>query len=889
MVGRHDERAHLAEVVAALPSRARSVVLVGEAGIGKTTLWWYAVDLARESGATVLVSRPSEEDRDDPLQGLADLWAGADVPPGGVGLGELLAPDVSTTQRCHLTLQHLAALADRAPLLVAVDDLPNLDDPSGRALRFALRRLTGRPVALLATARTWSPDALTTPIRPLEPEVEVLALPPMPSGDLRRVVRASVPAATTAAAIQACDLAHGNPFFATELARLREGAQCQPLIALRRRLDALGPATAALVGLLAVAGPSPLRVLEAASGREVTDALRAALDADLVVLDADAVVRFSHPLIATAALAGLHALDRVAADAALARVLTDPDARALHRARATLGVDGAVSAEAEVAAVRAAGRGSPRRAAELFGHAARLTGDDPEAQARRTMGQMVQLAAGGDLPSASALADDLLARLPAGPERGAVVAARVVTDFTDAEPFLRTALGEVPEDDDPDHQRLRGRLLGLLGWLLALHLGRPEEGRRYAAQGLRIGREVGDRVLIAQSASALSTAMLLRGERADDLLTEAIAHGPEVIGCQLALWPQVLAARQQLWDGHLDDARAGFTSMLAGAAAKGAQFQRPYRLVDLAIAAVAAGELDLASEYAAEGMDVVSDTRDDRAIGWLAYPSGLVAALRGRTDEATWCAERLVEAARATDERPRLAMAHHIRGLLAAARQDWSTGLDHLRAGIGALDELGYAHPGAVPLAPMAGHLATLCGDVGELEHLERRWAQAEALNAPWVRAHHLATTGQLELAREDPAAVHTLDRARSALEALGYRLEAATTACLQVAAGLRFGARRAARPVADVAHGVLHANGVRGWADLAAEQVVRLRGAAGESLTATETQIAGLVAEGRRNAEIASRLFVSESTVEAHLTRMYRKLALRGRAELARWVVERE
>jgi DNA-binding CsgD family transcriptional regulator len=82
--------------------------------------------------------------------------------------------------------------------------------------------------------------------------------------------------------------------------------------------------------------------------------------------------------------------------------------------------------------------------------------------------------------------------------------------------------------------------------------------------------------------------------------------------------------------------------------------------------------------------------------------------------------------------------------------------------------------------------------------------------------------------------------------------------------------------------------NRVCGWDAMARELRDRARGGGVEELTSTEHEIAGLAGAGRRNREIGARLFVSESTVEAHLTRIYRKLGVRSRAELAHSLSDR-
>ena len=92
-------------------------------------------------------------------------------------------------------------------------------------------------------------------------------------------------------------------------------------------------------------------------------------------------------------------------------------------------------------------------------------------------------------------------------------------------------------------------------------------------------------------------------------------------------------------------------------------------------------------------------------------------------------------------------------------------------------------------------------------------------------------------------------------------------------------------REVAERCAAAFEGRGVRGWDEVSRRHLERLRGGSQGDLTPTEQEVATLVAAGHRNREIGTRLFVSESTVEAHLTRIYRKLGLRNRAELVRQV----
>ncbi|MBO3101489.1 helix-turn-helix transcriptional regulator [Cellulomonas fengjieae] len=884
IVGRDLELQRVEAFAAEVGAPGRSLVLVGDAGIGKTTLWEHGVARCRAAHAQVLVTRPSEDDRDSPAQGLHDLFDRHPAYPD-------LARDRPVVERSRWVLDQLRTLAAHGPVVVAVDDLPWLDDITWRTLRFALRRLRDEPVSLLATARTWSPERLAAPAPGLD-GVELLDLPRLEAVSLRRIVTAAAPTLSLPVAAQVGDLAHGNPFFALELARAhRLGTTVtpdgSPLAALGHRVARLPAGTLRLVRLLALAGPSPLRVLAAAGDLDnIDDAVRPGLEADVVALERDDVLRFTHPLIATAVLAGMHALDRRALHAALARAVTEPDARAVHLAGAAEGVDAAAADEIEAAALRLARRGAPRVAADLLADSVRLTAPgDAEASVRRTVAEMMQRATAGDLPTAVGIADALLARLDPGPLRAAVVTGRVVLEFTNAEAILRAALDDVPGDESDDTARLRGRLLALLGWLLAIHLGRVEEGLGHAQAALDIGRSLDDAVLVAQAASAVSTASLLLGRRADGLIDEAVARGAEVVQSQLALWPRVLRGRQQLWDGYLGPARADLEQMHRTAMSNGAEFQRSYRLSDLALVALAAGDLASAAQHVEDGTEAALDCGDERAMAWLAYPAGLLAALRG-CDTARAHADRLDSWAGRVGERPRHAMAGHVRGVLATAHGRWSDALQELLRALSALDSLGYAHPGAVPVLPQAIHAACQAGDADSVEHLrDRLHRQSAALRSPWADAGLLAATGQLMLLRDDPASLDTLGRAHDRLADLGYRLDAARVGAFVLAAALRTGRRQVVRDLGGRCLATFEAAGVRGWDDVVRAHLDRVRGASDDGLTPTEAEIAALVADGLRNREIAVRMFVSESTVEAHLTRTYRKLGLRNRAELSRRV----
>ena len=125
--------------------------------------------------------------------------------------------------------------------------------------------------------------------------------------------------------------------------------------------------------------------------------------------------------------------------------------------------------------------------------------------------------------------------------------------------------------------------------------------------------------------------------------------------------------------------------------------------------------------------------------------------------------------------------------------------------------------------------------------------------------------------------------RRPTASTTLGYRLDAARTRLLQGRALRRAGRRGAAAGVLGEAEDGLAAIGAEPWRAQAQAERRRLVRTPRGGLTATEQRVADLVVLGRRNREIAGELYVSVATVEAHLTRIYRKMGVRSRTELTR------
>jgi hypothetical protein len=389
IVGRYAEQSRLNRLLAdAKDGRSRSLVLRGEAGIGKTALLDYAESVA--SGMRVLRVVGIESEAEVAFAALQLLFVRdldrLDALPGPQAEALRAAFGASSTAVERLlpgaaTLSLLSELAGDQPLLCLFDDAQWFDQASIDALLFAVRRLHADPIATVFAARDGE--------RPFPaPGVDSVPLPRLDATDAARLVAASVtlPSEVTDRILAE---SRGNPLAIVELAAHAAEATgipapVAPLPAagrleqhFRRQVAALGDNARTVLLLAAADHGSALPTLVAAAAELGGDAsdFAPAEQSRLVHVTADGVA-FRHPLIRSAAYQEAPFAQRVAAHRALARVLTDPrdaDRRAWHVAAAAGGPDDAAANGLEQVALRATGRGAAAAAARALDRAARLT------------------------------------------------------------------------------------------------------------------------------------------------------------------------------------------------------------------------------------------------------------------------------------------------------------------------------------------------------------------------------------------------------------------------------------------------------------------------------------------------------------------------------------
>ncbi len=880
-------------------TRAKLLAITGPEGIGKTTIWRAAVDELRSAGTCVLVGSPAPEELQAAMVGLFDLFGGID---GAEVSGDprLYEPDTELFTRGRLVLSTLQQLSTDRLVVLAIDDLQWLDPISTRCLRYALRRLDRRAVSVLATGPHLEGSGTTTIAAP--GEIEKLEVGPLSSSELRSVLEARGLTLSRPSLELLHQVSGGNPSHAIELALTIDFsgdrlslAELSPLrSATSMQLARMVPAVAEVVRVCAALGPTPLAVVEQVAVDVA--ALADALSDGSLVTDDSLTVRCGNPSLGSAALGEMTPAQRRALHARIASLMIDPDVRARHLALSQVDRDARVADQLASASSRAAQRGAPGLAAELLAHSRRLTPlDDLAAAGRRTVLEILRRAAAGETARALSMIDDLLNVLPPGRERANLLTLRAGLDFRQGDNLLARALDEAGDDD-----ALRGRVLDQMAFAACSYQGKLARAEELASSALAIAHQLDDAELEVLASGTVADAAALSGNPKPELLDHAINLSKRAAP-RLGRWPEQYLARHALWGGRLDQARRIFAELAQQCQGAGIEFQRPFRLFDLALVELGAGRLTEAAEHVGDGMASAGDAGNEQAQIWLSYPAGLVEAHCGTQADVPLCSEGVGDVggdgtvAASTmmqwgiehDEPTRMVMAYHVLGVHALARGRADEAYVALSDGSTMARDLGHRHPGSIPVLPDAVEAATAAGHADRATELcDELIGHAAALGEPWVDAAARRAQGLIALHAGDSESAEHLEAAASQFSALGYHLDAARSCLLQGRALRRLGRRSAAASVLTDARHRFDEMGASPWSRQTTEELDRVAPGRGSAqLTRTEGMIAALVADGLRNREIAHSLFVSVATVEAHLTRIYRKLGLRSRTELARHV----
>ncbi|MEU4394860.1 AAA family ATPase [Kribbella sp. NPDC023855] len=914
LIGRDTERRAIERLVAGARVGSSGVLLItGEPGIGKTALVTEAATLA--AGLRVLRARGTEAEREIPFGGLlqllrpalgeldripapqrdalaAALALGTPEPPArpsglaggekGRGSRQAVAGAGSAQERFVVgaaTLSLVCRFAEEAPVAILVDDAQLLDLPSAEALLFAARRLVADPIVLVIAARAG--------------EVHPLAQADLPQLQLSGVGLEAAQELVAGLPVDLVASLHrtvaGNPLALLELARDPEQLRRVPPGVPVPVPALLAEAFAARANKLSEAARTALLVASVDDG-ELGVVARACADlgvdfavfaegerASLVALK-EGRVEFRHPLVRSAIYSNAEPAQRRAVHLAVANAVQDDDRRAWHLSEATLGTDDAVAAALEVAGNHAVDRGAHAVAATAFERAARLTGT--------TGARALRLVAAGEA-----------AWFAGSPER--------------ADELLREALALEPPRQARTHaDELRGDIALKCGsparardiLFAATETADPEAAVGLLADVVNACFRLGDAAGALQAADELST--LLQeierpGTRVIGLLACGVAKvlsgrgGTEEIRQALALAPSVALERdrrRQVWMmlAPMFLRESGTGRALIEEAMRERRDQVAVGVLPAVLFLLARDDAttdrwaDAAASYD-EGIRLSRETGQTTelalnlaGLAWLSAQQGRAAECRALAAEAMGiCSERQIHLG--------LAWSLFALGDLALGQGDPQAALPQYERLAEVLTSLGVLDPDLSPVPELVEVYLRL-GRADDASAVARAFAvRAGEKGQPWALARAARALGLVE------------DDEQKFLEALEWHertldvFQAARTR-LVYGAWLRRARRRVdAREQLRRAVAAFDQLGAPGWADQAAaelkatgETARRREPSTADDLTPQERQIARLLSEGHSIRSVAARLFLSPKTVEYHLRKVYTKLGIHSRPELA-------
>jgi DNA-binding NarL/FixJ family response regulator len=900
VVGRDAELLLLDRVSKTDEPRA-AIVLAGGPGIGKTTLWDAAIASAEVRGVRVLAARSSGSEAQLPFAGLIDLCE-------RVGSAELA--ELATRQRFALEAALLRAeprkgavdstaialgllgavrsLADRGPVLIAIDDLQWLDQPSGDLLAFVARRLRDADVRFVLARRPARTGGLEQVL--VRQGLERVTLEGLSLGAVRRLLVERLGLTLSRHLLRRIvEATEGNPLFALEVGRSLVELGTPSVadeIPLPHTVEELfgariarlpGPARRVLLAVALSADPSVEEVAAVADASAIDDAL----DAGVVAVDAGRV-RPLHPLLAATARRHARARERRELHVALAGAAHDEQLRVLHLALATVRPEPELAARLAAAADDARARGARRQAVVLAGHALRLTPSAAAERPERVMSLAERLDEAGEMPKLTTLLERELASLPPG-----VVRARAwqllgdganVSSIEEQNRYLERALDECGTDGN-----MRASLLGkIAGNWAAAAISRLRDAEKLAVDAVR---DATDGRVKRESLYELAWPRVLTGRPVDDLCEQSgVADDP---AAYVSATPERVAAKRLMWRGEVGAARELLHELAALADARGESTSYAMVRLHMCELEMRIGNLDAATRL----LDEWAESSDYETQFRPQYQRcrALLAADQGDTKETVRWATEALERARVAECRWDELEALRARGTAALLEPAPERAVEDLRQVWDHCEREGVLEPSAFPVAPELVEALVELGDLDAAYGVAERLGElAEQQEHPWARASAKRCRALVTLARDarEERAAALLREAADDFGRMGLPFDAARCLLSLGRAQRRSKRWRGARETLEQAAVAFAALGATGWAERARGELARVGArrprADGHALTPSERRVVELAAEGLANKQIANTLFVTVNTVEVHLAHAYAKLGVRSRTQLA-------
>jgi DNA-binding CsgD family transcriptional regulator/DNA polymerase III delta prime subunit len=901
VVGRERELEELEEFLDSAREAPQALLLEGEPGIGKTTLWRAAVESGRERGFRTLTARPAEAEATLSFAALGDVLRDADDAVGALPEPQRRALRIALLLEEHegagidgravsvALLRLLRELARDQPILVAVDDVQWLDPPTAAALTFALRRVGTERITFLGTAR------------PAQARLRLEALGsarigPLDGAAIDSILQRALEAPLVRPLVRRLNRASGgNPFYALELARSAVDDATDigltdpvPLPAsleelLRARLTALPQSSRhALAAVAALAQPTRT-LIEQSVGSDARG-LEAARNAGIVAFE-NGDVRFTHPLLASAAYGDLEPQRRCELHRQLAAVVSDPEERARHLALAAEAPDAAVATALEEASVHAFSRGATESAAALLERSLQFTPPACAAELhRRRLAAAGYLARTGAKAQAQSFLDQANRASGPGPDRARVALTAAWYGLYDASSCIDALQNAI--DDARDDPLLLLKIHGALTPRL-LYARDLDGAAEHAATAAELAEQVGDDAHLVLALVGVAHVALLAGKGLD---RKRLERAVELEGAAGNPYGNVTVARSMLAEalglvGELEGARQ-ILEEKAAEERRRADIGLAWTLQDLARVETDAGNWHGAEALAEESLEISREVDDvlQQALAHRALAD--VAALRGQVRRTR---ERISEGVRLADVAQTPLTRAHLTctlGFLEVSLDNHEVALSELERVAQLVVETGIREPGVFRYH--SDYIEALIA-VGNLEKAEAAanelLADAAALDRKTARVAAFRSQGQLAAARgRFDDAIEVVAEARACAGELEQPFELARTLLVEGTLLRRAKRRVEARATLIESLKLFEELGAALWAQRARNEIARLGGRARQTakLTTTEQQVAELVATGKSNHEVAQALHVSPKTVEWNLSKIYKKLRVSSRTELA-------
>jgi DNA-binding CsgD family transcriptional regulator len=889
--------------------RASAMVLEGFAGIGKTAIWAQSLESAEEFGFIVRSGRCSVADSAWAYSGLSDLLE--DLPADAM----MELPEVQR-RALSIALLHedssigspgdrvvavavlgiLRLLCRSAPLIVAIDDLQWLDAPSRSVLTFALRRMINDPIRVLGTERleSDSPEAQERLCLGLAATRRLIG--PVSIGTLQQILvgqlSISLSRPTLARLHQATG---GNPMVSLEMGRVLHSRgesdlrDSLPVTSEVERLvaDRLGGLSVEARDLLMVCGslahptidtvgaalakPSTLETSVAEVLRSGTMELRLGR------------FRFTHPLLASIPYELLRVEERRVLHARLAAAVDDLEEHARHAALATDGPDNDVAEALDVAARRARQRGNTVTAAELAAMAASRTPLDrrDELHCRRLTEAELEFAI-GDTDRARSIVSGILTGLvfPADRIRAMLLLATIeywTAGSPAAASWCEAALGEAGED-----RLLCARCHAAIADLAPYDAHVLLDHARLAVELIADETSLPDVLANALKNVAYHELRLGQGLSVD-VLQRAIDveqnSEPLPVIERVGMYMGMLLR----FAGRFDEARHWLEEMRQCAQDEGDDNALPLIYGHLGLLDCWVGNFPLALQHVADGLQHTALTGVHSPSVTAAH--SLAEAHLGHLDKARQIALAALDHDELHGDASDVACDLRSLGFAELCAGELTGAASHLLRALSIADELGIGEPAILRIHGDAVEALVGIGRLAEAEHLTAELERSFHSTSGWASVISARCRGLVAATNGDLISAETAFVASLSVADVGMPIEEARTRLWLGTVLRRSGRRTDARIELNAALEVFQRLGTPLLAARATNELTRIGGrAAGTlALTPTEQRVAELVGSGHTSAEVAEALFISVRTVESHLTRIYRKLGVRSRAQLAR------